>query len=145
MLASVIAVGQGQERAGVTGAVQQGQLHGHLHRQAAVQREADPLEVTRRFPRHRGGQAQQRHGIEVRPQVGQLAGLGEGGLGDLGAGRAEVVRPGHRGAVDVLAARGVPDERALRLGDDQAGLAARGPAAQQRVTAGGQVIGVEAS
>ena len=51
----VIAVGQGQPRAGVARPVRHGQLHGHLHGQAAVQGEPDPLEVPRRDVRHRLG------------------------------------------------------------------------------------------
>ena len=74
-------------------------------------------------------------------QVTQLAGLREGGLDDLGRGRAHVVRPGHRGAVDVLAALCVPDQRARGPGDDQAGLAAGDQPAEQRGPSGGQVFG----
>src|SRR5579859_5904071 len=105
-----------------------------------MQGESDPLEIPRRRLGHGLTQEQKRNGVEVGPEMAELAGLRESGRDHLGNRSPDVVRPGHRGAVDVLVALGVPDERARGPGNDQARLTARRPPAEQRGPSVSQVI-----
>jgi hypothetical protein len=80
--------------------------------------------------------------VEGRAGVGEQAGLLDGGLDHPGVAGAEVVRPGLRGAVDVLLAGVVPDQRAARLDQREFVGVTTGGLVQQRLTASGVQIGM---